>query len=150
MDNKKELYVSDFIYNMSLNKKLLEVERIDDSDLLHLIMYNYNWDNGLRIPELVLDNKKCEMSTALLIFYSAGGEDLLVNKNLIAVDENDRLRFVSRLYDRIIENDFLQGDIFFEPPLTKVELYKLKKILDDSEKVFIESIGNRRIDKNLC
>jgi hypothetical protein len=26
----------------------------------------------------------------------------------------------------------------------------LKKILDDSEKVFIESIGNRRIDKNLC
>ncbi len=149
MDTKKELYVSNFIYNMSLNEKLLEVERIDDSDLLHLIMYNYNWDNGFRIPELVLDNKKCEMSTALLIFYSAGGEELLFNKKLIAIDENERLRFVSGLYDRIIENDFLQGDIFFEPPLTKVELYKLKKILGDSEKAFIESIGDRKIDKNL-
>ena len=149
MDSEKELYVSGFIYNMSLKEKLTEAERIDDSDLLHLIMYNYNWDDGFRIPELVLENQKCEMSTALMIFYSAGGEELLVNRNLSVTEQNDRLRFVSKLYDRIIENDFLQGDIYFEPPLTKVELYKLKKILGDSEKVFIESIGNRRIDINL-
>lgn len=149
MDNEKIQYVSNFIYNMSLNEKVAEVENIDDSDLLHLIMYNYNWDDGFEIPKLVLKNQNCEISTALMIFYSAGGEDLLADKQLIVTNKNDRLKFVSELYNSIIANGFLRGDIYFEPPLTKVELYKLKKMLEDSEKIFIESIGNRIIDINV-
>lgn len=149
MDNEKIQYVSNFIYNMSLNEKLVEAENIDDSDLLHLIMYNYNWDDGFEIPNLVIENQNCEMSTALMIFYSAGGEEVLADKQLIATNKNDRLKFMSELYNSIIANGFSRGDIYFEPPLTKVELYKLKKILADSESVFIESIGNRKIEINV-
>ncbi len=146
MVNEKKQYVANFIYNMSLNEKLSEVENIGDSDLLHLIMYNYNWDDGFEIPKLVLENQFCEMCTALMIFYSAGGEEFLADKQLISTNKNDRLKFLSELYNSIIANKFTRGDIYFEPPLTKVELYKLKKILADSERVFIESIGNRRIE----
>lgn len=34
---------------------------------------NSAWDNGFDIPQTVLDNKKCDLSIALLIFYRAGG-----------------------------------------------------------------------------
>lgn len=149
MVNEKIQYVSNFIYNMSLNEKLAEVENIGDSDLLHLIMYNYNWDDGFEIPIIVIENQNCEMSTALMIFYSAGGEEVLANKQSISTNKNGRLKFLSELYNSIIANKFTRGDIYFEPPLTKVELYKLKKLLSDSERVFIESIGSRRIEINV-
>ena len=54
-----------------------EVKRIisqtEDQEILYIYIYNYNWDNGFDIPQTVLDNKKCDLSIALLIFYRAGG-----------------------------------------------------------------------------
>ena len=54
-----------------------EVKRIisqtEDQEILYVYAYNYNWDNGFDIPQTVLDNKKCDLSIALLIFYRAGG-----------------------------------------------------------------------------
>lgn len=54
-----------------------EVKRIisqtEDQEILYIYIYNYNWDNGFDIPQTVLDNKICDLSIALLIFYRAGG-----------------------------------------------------------------------------
>ena len=50
-----------------------EVKRIisqtEDQEILYIYIYNYNWDNGFDIPQTVLDNKICDLSIALLIFY---------------------------------------------------------------------------------
>ena len=36
--------------------------------------------------------------------------------------------FLQRLYQQIVEGKFKKGTIFFEPPLNKVQLYKMEKI----------------------
>lgn len=139
-------YVTNFIYNMSIKEKLVEVDRIDDPELLHVIMFNYNWDDGFELPKLVLKNEKCQLSTALLIFYLAGGDEFLLEKQEISNSKSERIRFISQLYNNIISNIYQKGKIYFEPPLTKVEVYKLKKMLTNSEQVFIEPFGEEKVE----
>ena len=103
--------------------------------------YNYNWDNGFKIPKKILLKDCCDLSTALMIFYSADGVRYLQNKD----EKNDNLKewsvFIKDLYDMILENRFIKSDIKFVPPLSKVQVFKLKKDLVKEEYVFLENIG---------
>lgn len=146
MNSDKLQFVTNFIYNLSIEEKQVAVDKIEDSELLHVIMVNYNWDDGFELPKLVLKNKNCELSTALLIFYLVGGEEFLFEREKILSKKNERNSFLSELYDNIISNIYPKGRIYFEPPLTKVEIYKLKKILTPSENIFIESFGNEKME----
>lgn len=47
--------------------------------------------------------------------------------------------FISELYGRIINNDFIKGNIRFIPPLSKVEMLKLKKIITDKKRIFLRN-----------
>ena len=38
------------------------------SEELHLIMEDYNWDDGIEIPYFVMLHPNCELATALMIF----------------------------------------------------------------------------------
>lgn len=146
MNSDKLQFVTNFIYNLSIEEKQVAVDKIEDSELLHVIMVNYNWDDGFELPKLVLKNKNCELSTALLIFYLVGGEEFLFEREKILSKKSERNSFLSELYDNIISNIYPKGRIYFEPPLTKVEIYKFKKILTPSENIFIESFGNEKME----
>ena len=54
-------------------------------------------------------------------------------------------RFITGLYDQIIQGRFKRSGIGFMPPLNKVEIYKLKKILKPSEHIFIEAIEGENL-----
>ena len=47
---------------------------------MHIIAANYNWDNGFEIPYNIINNKNCDLGTALMIFYDADGYRVLENK----------------------------------------------------------------------
>ena len=146
MNSDKLQFVTNFIYNLSIEEKQVVVDKIEDSELLHVIMVNYNWDDGFELPKTVLKNENCELSTALLIFYLAGGEEFLFERDKILSKKSERNFFLAKLYENIISNIYPKGRIYFEPPLTKVEIYKLKKILTDSENIFIESFGDEKME----
>lgn len=146
MNSDKLQFVTNFIYNLSIEEKQVEIDKIEDSELLHVIMVNYNWDDGFELPKSILKNENCELSTALLIFYLVGGEEFLFEREQMLSKKSDRITFLSELYDNIISNIYPKGRIYFEPPLTKVEIYKLKKILTDSESIFIESFGDKKME----
>ena len=121
------------------------VSQIDDHEVLYVYTYNYNWDNGFEIPQLVLDNDECDLSIALLVFYRADGISYLFNKFY-----NERLPqwscFIKKLYDSILGGKYQSGEIEFKIPLSKVQLYKLKKILTKKENIFIENIVGKSLD----
>lgn len=146
MNSDKFQFVTNFIYNLSIEEKQVVADKIEDSELLHVIMVNYNWDDGFELPKSVLKNENCELSTALLIFYLVGGEEFLFEREQILSKKSERITFLSELYDSIISNIYPKGRIYFEPPLTKLEIYKLKKILTDSESIFIESFGDEKME----
>lgn len=55
------------LYNSDNDEIKRIIRRTVDSEVLYIYAYNYNWDNGFDIPQTVLDNIKCDLSTALLI-----------------------------------------------------------------------------------
>ena len=53
------------------------------------------------------------------------------------------LVFIGDLYTRIVNGEYKDGDILFEPPLSKVQKYKLEKVLSNKERVFVNVCGAR-------
>ena len=81
MDEKKILKVKELLYNVDNDEVKRVIFQTGDQEILYVYAYNYNWDNGFDIPQTVLDNEKCDLSTALLIFYRADGLSYLQDKS---------------------------------------------------------------------
>ena len=73
MDENKIVNVKALLYDADTDEVKRIISQTEDQEILYVYAYNYNWDNGFHIPQTVLDNKKCDLSIALLIFYRADG-----------------------------------------------------------------------------
>lgn len=130
--------------NMLLNK----VAEITDQHVLHLLGRSYNWDDGFAVPEAIINNPNCCLSTALELFYLADGARYLKDKLDIEKSALESWRnFILNLYNKIAHGNFKRSNIRFVPPLSKVEIYKMKKGVDTSEYIFIEEIDGENLDK---
>lgn len=123
------------------NKRRAFITNCTDAETLHLYAYNYNWDDGFEEPTLIMQNPHCSMSTALTLFYLADGVEYLSDpEQEVSVYQQDWWTFVTTLYKRIIKGDFPSAPIKFDPPITRVERYKMEKGLSDEESVFYTPI----------
>ena len=147
MDKNVEEFVKQMLYDKNIVDVIRLIDEIADSEILHLYAYNYNWDNGFEIPRKIIQKDCCQLSTALMVFYAADGVRYLQDKN-----EVNNLKewsiFIKELYNKIINNEFLEGTIKFTPPLSKVQIFKIKKIINTNEEVFLKEIGTN--DLNIC
>lgn len=127
------------LYNDNIDNAINYVKQITDEETLYVYANNYNWDNGFSIPTAILDNKSCSLSVALLIFHLADGltyiEKKVTNPNL-----PEWSHFIGSLYERIVSNEFSTGKVSFAPELSKVQLFKIKKLLNESEQIFVNDI----------
>jgi len=140
MNNENLKIVKKIIYNENQNINLDEIKNINDAETLHIIAMNYNWDNGLEIPLEIFRNEICDLSTALLLFYLADGYLFLENKNKVYESKDLKWKeFLCELYDKIVSNKFKTQTIAFSPPLSKGQIYKLRKINLNIPNYFFES-----------
>lgn len=148
MDENKISSVKSLLYDTDNDEVKRTIFQTEDQEILYVYAYNYNWDNGFDIPQAVLDNEKCDLSIALLIFYRADGLSYLEDKS-----DNANLpqwsSFIKRLYDSILTGKYQRGEIEFKVPLSKVEFFKLKKTITEEEKIFIENIEGKCLDVEL-
>lgn len=148
MDENKISNVKALLYDVDNDEVKRTIFQTEDQEILYVYAYNYNWDNGFDIPQLVLDNEKCDLSIALLIFYRADGLSYLADKSG-NVNLPQWSSFIKRLYDSILTGKYQRGEIEFKVPLSKVELFKLKKTITEEEKIFIENIEGKCLDVEL-
>ncbi|MCR5609911.1 MAG: DUF4274 domain-containing protein [Lachnospiraceae bacterium] len=133
--------IKELVYEADEEKVMNFLHTCTDSQALHLYAYNYNWGDGFDEPKAIMSNCSCSLSTALQLFYDADGLEFLSDIQQEADEwQKEWLEFIKTLYTRIIKDDFISAQIKFEPPLTKVELYKLGKDLTKEELVLISSI----------
>ena len=123
MDENKIVNVKALLYDADTDEVKRIISQTEDQEILYVYAYNYNWDNGFDIPQTVLDNKKCDLSIALLIFYRADGLSYLEDKT-----DNANLpqwySFIKRLYDSILTGEYQSGEIEFKVPLsTELDIY---------------------------
>ena len=148
MDENKIMNVKALLYDANTDEVKRIISQTEDQEILYVYAYNYNWDNGFDIPQTVLDNEKCDLSIALLIFYSADGLSYLEDKS-----DNVHLpqwsSFIKRLHDSILAGEYQRGEIEFKVPLSKVQLFKLKKVTTEEENIFTENIEGKCLDIDL-
>lgn len=140
--------VKALLYDTEKGRVKRILSQTEDQEILYLYVCNYNWDDGFEIPQAILDNGKCELSIALLLFYKADGYRFLMEKTDNA-SSPQWSSFVRDLYDSIMVGKYRKGKIAFEVPLSKVQVYKLKKMLTEEEKVFTENIAGKCLDTYL-
>lgn len=140
--------ISEHLYNDSVEQAVDYVKSITDEETLYIYAYNYNWDNGFDVPQAILQNENCSISIALLLFNSADGVLYLEDKS--SAEGTKRWRsFVSNLYKSIRKGEFHQGFTAFKPQLSRVQEYKLKKVLTGAEMLFITPIEGKDCDEEL-
>lgn len=138
--------LKDLLYEEDPNVSLQTLKNVVDSEFLHAYATNYNWDNGLLIPKTIIENPYCDLGTALLIFYNADGYTYLQNTEVNESESNEWIEFLSMLFGRIKEGSFRCTSIPYNPPLTKVQKYKLKKESPNVPMIFLEQSPGNKID----
>lgn len=138
--------VENMKYKWSTAKTLKYIRSCTDPETLHMCVCNYNWDDGFEVPEAVLQNPVCTLSTALCLFYDGDCWE--------AIEDDDEDEFFAEwrafsrsLYDRILNGEFqTEPKIKFDPGLSRVDLYCLQKELKPEEMVFITPIDGTDCD----
>ena len=87
----------------------------------------YNWDDGFKVPREILADADCDLALALEVFYLADGYRYLERSRKTTKLQKWN-RFITVLYDDIVNHKFPKTDTSFEIPLSKVQKYKLRKI----------------------
>lgn len=138
--NGEELQnLKDLLYNEDNSSTIAEIKNIKNPLVLHVFAANYNWNSGFEVPKAILENGNCDFGTGLLLFYHADGYRILESKE--AVSESllrDWKEFIKNLYEKILVGDFPNRRISFNPPLTKVQIFKLRKSNPNISDVFLD------------
>jgi len=148
IDEKKISFIKSLLYDYTNDEVQIAISQVDDPNVIYIYAYNYNWDNGFKIPEEILKNNECTLSTALLLFYRAGGEKFLLEKKCSS-SLFSWSNFIEKLYNAIMNRKYCVDKIEFKVPLSKVQLYKIKKVLEKRENIFIENIEGINLNIDL-
>ncbi len=115
-----------------------ELKLIDDPLVLHVVAANYNWDNGFGIPNVIIENKNCDLGTALMLFYLADGYRMLESYSEFLASSNVEWKsFLLNLYNRIEKKDFNSQKLSYNNELSKVQVFKLKKSNPNIPNIFL-------------
>lgn len=140
-----EEYLYDLLYNKSNLELISVIKDITDSKLLHMIMANYNWDDGIEIPKTVIANSFCDLGTALMVFSFFGGYEFLLDDEENAFSESEK-DFLSDLHERIKNKKFSNQSIKYIPELTRADKYHIKKSCPDISNIFLEGTEGELLD----
>ena len=147
MDSKDITKLKDLLYNENNAKLAEEIINMENPLMLHVFVANYNWDNGFEIPNLIINNKNCDLGTALLMFYNADGFRFLESGDIHYSDSLSKWKdFITNLFYKIKNNDFKSQSISYTPQISKVQIFKLKKNNPNIPDIFFEHSSGNEID----
>lgn len=141
MNNSKEL-LEKIKYENSKSETIAFIDKCSDLKLLHYIVCNYNWDDGLEIPITILRNKYCDKGTALMLFEYADGYLIFENDNDLTEKHKE---FILEIKYKIESDDFATRNIMYIPDLSRTQKYKFKKAVSNINEVFINGTTGKEL-----
>ena len=148
MDNRQIQPIADILYADSNAKAVTFLKQLQTEEELFVLLDNFNWDNGFEVPKAVLSHSKCSLSVSLLAFYRADGIRYLLEGE--AAFENSLSEewegFLKDVYTSILRGQFPSGTISFQPEITKIQKFKLKKLRPEIDEVFLDGISGKDLN----
>ncbi len=145
MDNKTSEILYNLLYETSEKEIVSYISKNTDSLMLHYIAYNYNWDDGFTVPRAIIENKYCDLGTALMIFELSEGYMIFFEEQPEDFFGKNT-KFILNLKSRIENNDFKYSNLKYNPSLSRVEIFKLKKYVPDICNIFINGTDGEESD----
>ncbi|MCA0172895.1 DUF4274 domain-containing protein [Bacillus sp. RAR_GA_16] len=128
MDKSEVSLLKHFLYDDEKDKAKQYLTKTTDSLFLHYFAMNYNWDQGFDLPSVILENKACDFGTGLCMFHSSDGIRLLISPEEVSQSSLEGWKvFVNKVAQKLIDEGFVLKNISYEPDITKVQRYKLRK-----------------------
>ncbi|MEZ7605338.1 DUF4274 domain-containing protein [Streptococcus sp. 27098_8_113] len=148
MDNRQIQQISDILYAESNAKVVASLEQLQTEDELFVLLDNFNWNNGFEVPKAVLTHSKCSLSVALLAFYRADGIRYLLEGEAAFANSLSKEweGFVKDVYDKMLRGHFPSGTISFQPEITTIQKFKLKKLKPEIDERFLEGISGKDLN----
>ena len=99
-----------------------------NSAFLQQIAEIYNWDDGFEVPKAIAEHPSCDRGTALTLFWLAEGISLYDGRfEEEAEEEREWADFCRLLGQRLVDGHYPLGVASFDPELSRVEAFKLRK-----------------------
>ena len=148
MDKYQIQQISDILYAESNAKAVASLEQLQTEDELFVLLDNFNWNNGFEVPKAVLTHSKCSLSVALLAFYRADGIRYLLEGEAAFANSLSKEweGFVKDVYDKMLRGHFPSGTISFQPEITTIQKFKLKKLKPEIDERFLEGISGKDLN----
>lgn len=128
VDKKDIIFLEQLLYDTDKEIIINELTNIDNPLFLHFFAANYNWNSGFDVPRVILENEACDLGTGLLMFHYADGYRMLEDSDEVSSSSLEEWKgFLNKIYNKLINFEFKSQNISFDPELTKIQKYKLKK-----------------------
>ena len=145
MDDVQLKKLSDALHSENKSEVVKLVQSINAEDELFVLLDNYNWDNGFEVPEAIITHTNCTLSVALLAFYRADGlrylfegEDAFANPLSKSWET-----FIKEVYDRILKEYYPIGNISYDPEITNIQKFKLKKLHPNLSSFILDGVSGK-------
>ena len=148
MDNQQIQQIADILYSESNTKAVASLKQLQTEEELFVLLDNFNWDNGFEVPKAVFNHSKCSLSVALLAFYRSDGIRYLLEGEAACANplSKEWEVFVKDVYTKILRGQFPSGAIYFQPEITKVQKFKLKKLKPEIDELFLKGISGKDLN----
>ncbi|WP_019394555.1 DUF4274 domain-containing protein [Priestia filamentosa] len=147
MDKKDIKLLEQLLYNLDENSIINELRKTNNSLFLHYYAANYNWNSGFDAPTAILENEACDFGTGLLMFHFADGYRMLENPDEVSSSSVEEWKdFLDKTYNKLVNLQFKSQNISFDPELTRIQKYKLKKSNPHIPDVLISKSPGEAVD----
>lgn len=138
MDETEFIFLEQLLYHTDKAYEINQLKNVDDSLFLHHFAGNYHWDSGFEVPTVILDNEAYDLGTGLLLFHYADGYRLVEKSEKNSASSlRGWQEFLAKIYSKLLSLDFKSQNISFDPGLTKIQKYKMRKNDPDLPDVLI-------------
>ena len=94
---------------------------------LHTCATEYNWDDGFDVPRAIADHPACDRATALLLLWLADPMPFWFGEIERSEYQEEWFEFCETMTSRLNSGHYGPATLHFDPGLTRVQEYKLKK-----------------------
>lgn len=142
--SKEKLIVDNFIERSFENDSLPSFEKFEqlNSADQYYLASNYNWDDGIEVLNWIIDSKKCDKGTALLIFWNADPSYYAEFNNEDIQDyDKEIFNLLQKIISKIKSNGFKNKRLKYLPSEYDTKLYTGKYDIWNLPQAFFE--GNK-------
>jgi len=107
--------------------RLSFVATLNSAEALQRLAYVYNWDDGFEVPTAIADHPKCDLGTALDLFWLAEALCWLSGEIKLNEYNRDWAAFCEFITNRLVEGRYRQGATSCKVPLGIVRRHQLQK-----------------------